>query len=252
MQSTNVSKNDMAEKRRGPAKTKSIGEVILPGGPKGPFSKLSQATMKDNDGVKRTSVALLKYNPGLAKSRQADKQKRNSKKASETEEEQLWSTIPGGTEVHFSGHAIRHFKPPSESSPSKKSVERKSSLDYSMKQVDYPMKQMDYPMKEINQEIMRTFPQRKPPQKQSNSQHSPGPWMEPRKASQNSASSMGQNSASSLGNVCNPPTQGVQVNPLDANQDFKIYRGPWACLQYLCDLMCCQPQKKTIILQSDN
>lgn len=69
------------------------------------------------------------------------------------------------------------------SSPSKKSVERKSSLDYSMKQVDYPMKQMDYPMKEINQEIMRTFPQRKPPQKQSNSQHSPGPWMEPRKAS---------------------------------------------------------------------
>lgn len=102
MQSTNVSKNDMAEKRRGPAKTKSIGEVILPGGPKGPFSKLSQATMKDNDGVKRTSVALLKYNPGLAKSRQADKQKRNSKKASETEEEQLWSTIPGGTgNIHY-------------------------------------------------------------------------------------------------------------------------------------------------------
>ncbi|XP_078257665.1 uncharacterized protein LOC144594697 [Rhinoraja longicauda] len=168
MQNTNVVKIDMADKRRGPSKAKNIGEVILPGGPKGQLSKLSQLKLKDNEKGKRTSVAVLKYNPGLAKTRQADKRNRSLKKGSgnEVEEDQLWSTIPGGTEVHFSGHAIRHLKPSSESSPGKTSAERKSSVDY--------------PMKQINQEILKTLPQRKPPQKQS----SPDPWMEPRKARQ--------------------------------------------------------------------
>uniref|UniRef100_UPI00398E99AB uncharacterized protein isoform X2 n=1 Tax=Pristiophorus japonicus TaxID=55135 RepID=UPI00398E99AB len=117
MQDTNVAKDDRGRTGRVQNKSRSLGEIVLPGYPVGQVSKLNVAKPKEKEGLKRTSVAVLKYNPGLSKSRQLDKRKRPLKKGvgKEQDEAQLWSNVSGGTEIHFSGHAIRHLKPRSES-----------------------------------------------------------------------------------------------------------------------------------------
>ncbi|XP_048461774.1 uncharacterized protein LOC125485006 [Rhincodon typus] len=197
-----VAKGDRGTERSKSCKTRSIGELVLPGGPVRevrqvkPASKINPVKHKRQEGLKRTSVAVLKYNPGLAKSRQTDKRKGSSKKSSkDTGESPLWSSVHGGTEVYFTGHAIRHLQPQSHSSPdkrlgSKSSVTRPNQLQTKLQQ-------------------HKPF-----------SQH-PAPWPQPRPLIKKS-----------------DPQQ----------EDIKVYRGRWRCLQYLWDQICCQPQKKTTIL----
>ncbi|XP_072135216.1 uncharacterized protein [Mobula birostris] len=174
MQNKNVAKSSMEETGRAPTRAITIGDVVLPGGPKSQTSKLKQVKLGGHDKAKRTSVAVLKYKPGWAKAHQADKRKNFFKKTfgKDNEEPQLWSTVPGGTEVHFSGYAIRHFKPHSQSSPGKTSAARRSS------EASYPQSQIDQ-IKAIHQEKL--------PPRQTLSPPSPQPWTEPKKADHNSA-----------------------------------------------------------------
>ncbi|GCC26439.1 hypothetical protein chiPu_0004856 [Chiloscyllium punctatum] len=133
--SKDVAKGDRGGEGSKSCKTRSIGELVLPGGPVRearhvkPASKATPVKHRKQEGLKRTSVAVLKYNPGLAKSRQTDKRKGPSKKSSskDTGESPLWSNVHGGTEVYFTGHAIRHLQPRSQSSPDKR-LDSKSSL----------------------------------------------------------------------------------------------------------------------------
>ncbi|GCB60927.1 hypothetical protein scyTo_0012821 [Scyliorhinus torazame] len=113
---------NVGREQREASKTRSIGELVLPGGPVGEVrqvSKVNPTKQKEQEGLKRTSVAVLKYNPALAKSRQGDRRKSSAKKGSSKDiaESRLWSSIDGGTEVYFSGHAIRHIQPRSQSAP---------------------------------------------------------------------------------------------------------------------------------------
>ncbi|XP_072926703.1 uncharacterized protein [Hemitrygon akajei] len=209
MQNKNVAKNDMEKMGKAPTREMTIGDVVLPGGSKRQASKPNQVKLEGHEGAKRTSVAMLKYKPGLAKAHQADKRKNFHEKTFGKDNEELWSTVPGGTEVHFSGYAIRHLKPHSQSSPGKISVARSSS------DTSYPQNQIDQ-IKEIHQQNL--------PPRPTLSSPSPQPWTEPKKADHNSALLS------------------------DANQDVKVYTGPWACLEFLLDILCCKPQKKATIL----
>ncbi|XP_067853524.1 uncharacterized protein [Heptranchias perlo] len=182
MQNTNVANDSRGGRGRAPIKTKSIGELVLPGGPVGQLTKVNQAKHKEQEGLKRTSVAVLKYNPGLAKVHHTDKRKSFFKRGrnKDVEESRLWTNVAGGTEVHFSGHAVRHLKPQSQSSPGvpgRKRMEPKSSAakKSSATKTDQLM----------------TTPKKKTSARQPLSKSTPQPWTLKNKTGRNSDSESG-------------------------------------------------------------
>eukprot|EP00062_Callorhinchus_milii_P018890 gi/632972948/ref/XP_007902909.1/ PREDICTED: uncharacterized protein LOC103185955 [Callorhinchus milii] len=179
----------------------------------------------------KTSVAVLKYSPSLAKMHDQKKHRKYKKKdivdldedIDDDNEPQFWSSTPGSTEVHFSGHAVRHLKtqiPKSQSLKSSTSSTMGKPPPFSLSKIKPPQ----FSISKIKPASFSTSNLRS--------------HLSPSKSSLRKVSS----------NLDQPPKEkpppvvtdsGTTMHPVE------VYRGSFSCFHYLCDQMCCKTRSNS-------